>query len=153
MARISEKNPKYRTKEEMCNDLSYILNEKKISFGTKMAVVDNIFWVWSEFYGKIKGCKNWSVEAKKAYESDKSIKLIHEHIVPRKVIRDKLFNLENVNSTEIMKVLNSYCIGVVVTKEEDNRLNSIGLRSKMPINWDGKDPWARYVAAAIEIEE
>jgi len=45
------------------------------------------------------------------------------------------------------------CIGAVVTRAEDQRLNSLGLRSRMPAGWDGMDPFARYRVAGIELLE
>jgi hypothetical protein len=41
-----------------------------------------------------------------------------------------------------------YHLGVI-TSEEDARLNSLGLRSAMPRDWDGVDVEARYKAAGI----
>jgi hypothetical protein len=40
-----------------------------------------------------------------------------------------------------------------VTKDEHAKLNGMGLRSKMPDNWNRKDPWARYDAAGIICEK
>ena len=34
----------------------------------------------------------------------------------------------------------------LVTKAEDRRLVEAGLRFKMPEDWNGEDPWARYRA-------
>lgn len=153
MARIAEKNPKYRSKEELCKDLSIILNNDKITYGTKMAVIDNMFWVWSEFHGKIKGCKYWSIEAVKAYQKNKKAKLIHEHIVPRKILREKIFDIDKVTPESIKKLFDTYNIGVIVTKAEDDYLNRLGLRSKMPDDWDGLDPWARHKAGNIKLAQ
>jgi len=52
---------------------------------------------------------------------------------------------------DIKNILRRFCIGAVVTAEEDQTLNKLGLRAKMPEGWDGKYPWARYRVAKIEI--
>lgn len=148
MARISEKNPRFRTKDAMCKDLSKVLNAD-LSHGTKVAVLNEIFWVWSEFDGKISGCKYWSKKAKKEYEINKKVKLIHEHIVPREVLRKMIFDMDSPTPKSLKEILSKYCIGVVVTKEEDEALDALGLRSEMPENWDGSDAWARYKMANI----
>lgn len=150
MARISDKNPRYRTKETICKDLSEVLN-CTLSYGTKMAVLNDILWVWSEFDGKIKGCKYWSVEAKKLYDQDNKAKLIHEHLVPRDVLRQLIITSEDKSPEFLYSLLNEFCIGVVVSKQEDNHLNSIGLKSKMPLDWNEKDAWARHKAGKISL--
>ena len=148
MARIAEKNPRFRSKEVLCSDLSKVLNSD-LHFGTKMGVLNEIFWIWTEFEGKIIGCPYWSNEAKKAYTLDKKVKLIHEHLMPREIIRKMVFDLDQPTAEDLMNLFSKNLIGVVVTKEEDNRLNDLGLRSKMLDDWDGVDPWARHEKANI----
>lgn len=133
----------------MCGDIVEVLNSSTLSHGTKHSVIDNVIWVWSEFDGKYEGCKYWSIEAQSDSEEDKD--LIHEHLVPRKIIREKIFSLKNPTKLDISHVLEKYCVGVVITKREDETLNFYKLRSTMPANWDGKDVWARYKVAGIEV--
>ncbi|MFC5049110.1 hypothetical protein ACFPK9_00560 [Rubritalea spongiae] len=149
MARISEKNERFRTKQEICKDLSYVMQDPNLHIGTKLAVIDQIFWVWSEFNGKHKGCRFWSQEALDSGLENKG--LVHEHIVPRKIVRERLRSLDDKSPDSIYQLLEQFCIGVVVTKAEDYKLNSLGLSSKMPSNWDGSDPWARHKAAGIKV--
>lgn len=106
-------------------------------------------WVWSEFNGKHQGCKFWSEKALSSGLQNKH--LIHEHLVPRKVLMNKLFSEVIPDKQNIFEFLDTYCVGVVVTKDEDNMLNKIGLRSEMPSDWDNKDPWARYKKVAIKV--
>ncbi len=148
MAKISEKSPRFRTKDEICKDLVYILTAE-LSYGTKFCVVHEITWVWSEFYGKHKGCKYWSINAQKVADNTKG--LIHEHIVPRKIIIDHIMNMKTPSEVELFDYLEKNCIGVVVTKEEDKQLNKAGLNRKMPVEWDGQDPWARYKEVGISV--
>lgn len=154
IARISQKNDRFRTKDDICHDLSIILNSE-LSYGTKYCVAFEITWVWSEFSGKHEGCKYWSEEACKVWEQQKpSVKgLIHEHLVPRKVLIHKLFSEINPSEQTIFNILDKFCIGVVVTKDEDSALNNAGLRSAMPSGWSGKDPWERYTNIICNIVE
>ncbi|MWJ26727.1 hypothetical protein GPM19_00645 [Halomonas sp. ZH2S] len=150
MARISEKNARFRSKETICNDLARVLSAD-LSYGTKFAVVSEITWVWSEFDGKHKGCKYWS---SKALQSGLPYReLVHEHIVPKKILINSIINdIEN-SPQKIYGFLQRFCVGVVVTRDEDFLLNAAGLRSKMPENWDGRDPWARYSEVEIRVEK
>jgi hypothetical protein len=149
MAKISENSPLYRTKQVIANDLAFILNAKNLHRGTQQAVIDNILWVWSEFDGKYKGCKYWSAKALSSVNKPK--KLIHEHLVPRKMLREMIFDLNNPSSDELYKILDTWCIGVVVTVDEDRNLNKLKLRSSMPQNWDKENKWSRYIEAGIKI--
>lgn len=78
MPRISESNKRFRTKEQICNDIEFIIMSD-VSYGTKFAVISEITWVWTEYYGKYDGCKYWSEQALN-FKSDTK-KLIHEHLV------------------------------------------------------------------------
>lgn len=147
MARISTSNDRYRSHETICRDVSQVLRAD-LSYGTKYAVVSEVTWVWSEFNGKLKGCRYWT-ESALAASPDTS--LVHEHVVPKSVIISRLFELSEPSPGDVKNVLEKLCIGVVVTKEEDLRLNALGLRSAMPTNWCGSDPWARYQLAGIAV--
>jgi hypothetical protein len=149
VARISPKNVRYRSKEEICRDVAFVLNCPELHVGTKHAVVDQVLWVWSEFDGKHSGCKYWS---KKAVASrSRREGLIHEHLVPRKIVREKLFALRTKTPQSIRRTLTTWCVGVVVTEAEDARLKDLGLNSSMPKNWNKRDRWARYTEARIAI--
>jgi hypothetical protein len=77
--------------------------------------------------------------------------LVHEHLIPRKIVREMLMNLKDPSPEAVNEIFDRFCVGVVITKTEDTRLNELGLNSNMPSNWDHKDLWARYHAAGIEI--
>ena len=149
MGRISERNPRYRTKQEIVEDLALVLACNSLRFGTKYAVVDQVIWVWSEFDGKHKGCSYWSEQA--LATGSKRAGLVHEHVVPRSIIRKELFALRNPSITTLKRLLDRLCIGVVVTKEEDDHLRSLKLHASMPDDWDGQDVWARYRKANIHV--
>ena len=146
MARIAKRNRRFRSKDEICRDIAFILSAP-VSYGTKFAVLADVVWVWSEFNGKIEGCPFWSRSAARR-KSDRK-QLMHEHAVPKRVVVEMLFSLKVPTESSVHTVLNHYCIGVVVTREEDAKLTQLGLRSRMPKDWDGSDPWARYAKANI----
>ena len=150
MARISKKSPLYREKFVICQDLAFVLNDSRLSYCAKVAVIDQAIWTWSEFEGKYEGCRLWSVKALRGLEVD--LPLIHEHPVPRKEIRARLFSLEQATPESVQTILDALCFGVVVTKVEDVALIKAGLNAKMPDGWDGKDVYARYKVVDIEVE-
>ena len=145
MGRIAKSNGRYRTKQVLCRDVAFVLNSE-LHYGTKCVVLDNAMWVWSEFDGKYDGCKFWSAEAARAGQEEKQI---HDHAVPKKVLMEFLLRMSRPTPEEVERFFESYCFGAVITKAEDDALNKLGLRSKMPSDWDGIDPWARYKAAKI----
>ncbi len=147
MARIPEKSPRYRSKSQICEDLAHVLNTT-VSWGTQHAVIAEALWVWSEFDGKYQGCKNWSEGAWAARLNTKVLR--HDHAVPKKILIEHLTKLiGKATSNSVCEILERLCIGVVITKDEDELLTRQGLRSKLP---DGKlDPWSRYRRAGIII--
>lgn len=151
MGRISSKSPLFRDKDLICQDLAIILNDERLTYCAKFAVIDQAIWIWSEFEGKYQGCKLWSVRALRGLEVDSP--LIHEHPVPRKEIRKRLFSLKSPSPQSVRKVMDQLCLGVVVTKSEDIALTKAGLNAKMPDTWDGKDVFARYKVVGIEVRE
>jgi hypothetical protein len=172
MGRRSKKHPAYRTKEELVKDVTFVLNAP-LTRGTKHVVCKEAFSTWSEFEGKYKGCRLWSRAAfeklrKCAHWEDESIscrrwrtgirsELRHEHAVPKKVLMDLLLRLENPTEDTVCLCLD-LAVGVVVTTEEEKRLNE-SFKSDMPEGSCGDggpaslDPLARYKRCDIEVVE
>lgn len=75
-----------------------------------------------------------------------------EHVVPLKVIVDLLLDLEQPTKETVGTLLSNFYRVCLVTVEEHKRLTDAGLRSKMPDDWDGKDPYARYRVVGIECD-
>ena len=151
VGRISRRSPLYRDKALICRDLAIVLSDKRLTYCAKLAVIDQAIWIWSEFDGKYEGCKHWSVKALRGWKIDRP--LIHEHPVPRKEIRERLFKLQRPSASSVRNVLDPLCFGVVVTKKEDLALIKAGLNAKMPHDWDGKDVYARYKVVGIEVQK
>ena len=137
---------RFRTREQLIADATIAINSH-LSIGSKYALLDNICWVWSEFDGKLEGCRWWSKEARDLKNSPKE--LTHEHAVPRKVIINHLLRITNATESVVGDVLQRWCVAVVITKAQDKHLNGAGLRQRMPVDWDGVDAWARYQAIAM----
>ena len=87
-----------------------------------------------------------SVEASK--RELKGLRL--EHVVPQMWFVNKLMDMDTIDKEEIRELLEEYFNVLLVTKEEDAKLTEAGLRSKMPDDWDEKDPWARHKKVGIE---
>ncbi len=75
--------------------------------------------------------------------------LTYEHAVPLGVIFERLMEVRD-NLNAIQTVLENLFLITWVTKEEDTRLNQLGLNRRMPADWNG-DVMARYNAAEIEL--
>lgn len=156
MARISPENPRYRTKQELANDVATVLNTS-LHYGTKYAVLKEVTWVWTESSGKFNGCPYWTDAAIRRFKQERSRKrLRHEHVVPKKVVIDMLFGLKKPTAVSLREILDKYLIGVVVTKEEDDRLN-VEYGKSMPEEFGNKksesfqDPWLRYRKCGIKV--
>lgn len=135
-----------RTKNEIARDVAFVLGAP-LHRHTKSVVIDNALWCWSGIDGKYDGCKHWTKAAWSICGQRRELR--HEHVVPKKVMINHLLEGKTWNAAGIKNYFEAFCIGVVVTREEDLKLNKMGLRSKMPSNWDGQDPWARYRAAGL----
>ena len=79
--------------------------------------------------------------------------LRYDHAVPFKYLQSELLRLSDVTVTAVREVLERHGGTVLITNEEDERLNKAGLRNTMPTGWDGIDPLARYKAVSIELVE
>lgn len=89
-------------------------------------------------------------------------KVVKEHIVPISVIKDMLLKLgPNATIKDIQKILDDFVMFATITKEENETLNNVGLKSKMPDTcYDknsslkkGFDKFARYTKTNIQIEK
>jgi hypothetical protein len=75
----------------------------------------------------------------------------YDHAIPFSFIQQKLLTAEHLTISDLKEILQRFIVVCIITKEEDQLLNSMGLTRKMPENWDGKNPLARYEAAKIEL--
>ena len=75
-----------------------------------------------------------------------------EHVVPVMYIVNVLMDMDSLTAEHVECILRKYFQVLVVSKEEHQKLNASGLRSKMPSNWDGENIWSRYDKVGIERE-
>ena len=113
-------------------------------------ILGRCIWKYSEAFGKFKGCPFWSVKAYKLFFTQKSSSssilgkiLRHEHTFPQRLLIEKLWSLKSPTKDSVRKLYDKYAVATVVTKEENDKLNSreIGLRVTT-INED--NIWLRY---------
>lgn len=166
MARISKRNPCYRTKEQMAADVAFILTAP-VAYGTKAAVISQVCWAWTEFDGKYDGCPYWSLLALEVCGPNQSRergwrkRLAHEHTVPKRIVLDMLMQLRDADAATVLDLLDRVLIGVVLLRSEHDLLNVEHSKTMPDEFFDPKspsymDPWLRYrrtqAAAATEGE-
>jgi hypothetical protein len=109
-------------------------------------------------YGKYEGCRYSSKEARRQFDTNRGCKLIHERAVPKNLVIDRLLQLDDASPAKVREILDELLIGVVVTPDEDARLNANKLRSRMPREFDDpahvdyQNPLLRYKVCMIEID-
>jgi hypothetical protein len=154
---------RYRTKEQMAKDVLAALNAP-MSDRAKEVVLLDVFSAWTQSAGKYNGCQYWSDGAWKLhprlecqlYGKGEWKNLRHEHAVPKSVLRRELWSLNNPTEETVAEYLECYLVGVVVTVEEDKRLNK-RFKSEMPPGFWKKGHelyfnfFARYRLCGIKI--
>lgn len=76
-----------------------------------------------------------------------------EHAVPQMHIVNLLMDMPSPTTEKVRELLKRLFVVRLVTRQEHAALNSSGLRSKMPEEWDTLDVFARYKRVGIEIPE
>ncbi|WP_144501201.1 hypothetical protein [Bacillus nitratireducens] len=82
--------------------------------------------------------------------------LVIEHIVCKNIYFNEIKHFLTINKLDpqkIFEILDQYYLTAIVTKSEDQKLDSAGLRTKMVANgsWDKKDIFSRYTATEIKL--
>lgn len=144
------KNP--RSYRHLVKDMVIVL-KAPLHPETKITFIHSLLWGWSEKNGKYAGLR-CSMAALKHYRSKGIKDLRHDHAVPRNLIVKMLLNLKGrITPGRVRKILKKYCGAVIITKKDDIKLNKMGLRQKMPGDWNGRELLARYKAASIRISK
>lgn len=135
--------------------------DKNMNIAILRELLSVLLWKWTERNGKLLGCEIWSKKAIELYKCTNKITkinsiLVHEHIIPRKVLIDQM--LKNSTIDNIKKILvNSKA--AVILKEEDKKLNNDNLRETMPeylhdklvSDYSNKDIFSRYKNIDIQL--
>jgi hypothetical protein len=120
--------------------------------GYRSTVREAIHFVWARRLGsKAKSAKYRSRDAVGRKSGRREI--IYDHAIPYRYELKALMDLTEVTPETVRAVLEKYDACVIITADDDARLAAAHLGSKMPDDWDGIDPLARYKAVGIEIVE
>ena len=77
----------------------------------------------------------------------------YEHVIPAAIVLKKLLASDRRSET-VHRILSESGFVAVLLKEQDQLLNSAGLRAKMPDGWEwGDDPLERYRVVGIELSD
>jgi hypothetical protein len=115
------------------------------------ALREPIFFLWENYR---KGRKYWVtdfVSDLSVAERDNGRSVIYDHAVPFNLVGDMLMSLDSPTKESVSRILNEFVVSVLITSKENDELNNLGLKSKMPKDWDGKNVLARYEAAKINV--
>jgi hypothetical protein len=75
-----------------------------------------------------------------------------DHAIPVHIICDRILGAAKLNRKKVETILWEWLVWVELTPSEHReRLKKVGLVKKMPEDWDGVDPSARYRAAGIRL--
>ena len=109
---------------------------------------------WNDLFWK-------EIVSKKAKKTNDKKNVIKEHVIPLRVITNKLEQLakkKTISLDDIKTVLDKYTLFATITRDEDQLLRDAKLNSKMPIEFYDEnssmynDPFARYKKVGIEYE-
>lgn len=141
--------------EEHCKAAALILNKMEINPHTKFiirtAIREASLKVTSRRgVGKQKA-SHMSAAAVKRMEQGLKDDLFLEHVFPVSKINEMVLGLPRPTWQGIKDIVVEWSVLAVITKEENNRLKELGLSKSMPAGWDGKDKYARYIVAGIDL--
>ncbi|SDJ86037.1 hypothetical protein [Sediminibacillus albus] len=160
MARLSKNNRKYMSKPDMIKSLVKIYelySRSEVPLANVHILLDHFLWGWTEFEGKYKGCKWWSENAYNQFINSKkeTAGLIHEHVVPRNVIRVKFLEMldNGCNEEELYRFLYQYLFACIITKEEDHLLRNSGFKNQLGQELHKETIWYRYEQAKIKVKQ
>lgn len=75
-----------------------------------------------------------------------------DHAIPVLVVCNRILEAEDLNRNKLEKIVTDWLVTVELTAEEHKVvLQKCGLARRMPENWDGVDPLARYRIAGIKL--
>src|SRR5205809_546309 len=110
-----------KNKQIIAKIFSHVLKEKYPK-NIQKRIFKELLWSCTEDTDNGKRYKYkipyWSKKAIQRFESLHSTdNLVHDHMVPRKIITSEIFGLKNQSPAEIFKILKNYCHACIITKE------------------------------------
>ncbi len=94
-----------------------------------------------------------SILASQQKSSGNSKNLVLEHAIPVAFMIEQILKISRPTEQDIATIIYQWATLIVITKEEDNKLNKYGLATKMPLNWDNIDKFARIKFCEIVFAE
>lgn len=76
---------------------------------------------------------------------------VYDHAIPLACWLPELLSADGLEPGDVQARLERHYHIRIITDAENKRLNAIGLRAQMPLDWDGIDVEARYRKAGIEL--
>lgn len=154
MNQKANKEPKkHLTRAIIASDVTAMINCHEIDSDSIYRLVREFYaWKWSENVaewgrkGKYEYCKYWSEEALNLWRNLKKPptgkEVIHEHVVPRSVVAEKIKNLRKLNNPvrqeTVSDIFEKWCFACVVLKREHKLL--VEIKKGKTFN----HPWLRY---------
>lgn len=114
------------------------------------ALREPIHFLWERRAGPKAKCAAYRSRAAIGM-SLKNRQLVYDHSIPFRYLQAELLAIEDVSPSQVEMVLEKYGCVALITAEEDSQLNAAGLNRRMPVDWDGIDPLARYRSVGIEL--
>src|SRR2546427_364528 len=72
-----------------------------------------------------------------------------EQAIPVHVVCKRILDTPDLDRDKLERIFHEWLVAVELTPSEHRILQKGGLASRMPHDWDGADPFARYRAAGI----
>ena len=132
-----------QNKNEISKLLNLLLNSETPEY-LQLICIDHLIWASTERNDEGKKMKYfgqplWSLKAIKLFKDNylnKTINnnngLVHEHAIPKKIIVQEILLLKKATEKDIDTILQKYSQAVIITKEEDDKINKSGFKQKMP---------------------
>jgi hypothetical protein len=131
---VKSHNPKF--KENLAKTIEYLYKSDEIVDYLKIGYINMAPWATekSDDNSKIKyiGQPYWTKKAIESFIKNGINGLRHEHVVPNKIVREKLKESKK-DFTSIFEILDKVVHAVVVTKEEANNLDKV-FKVDMPVH-------------------
>ena len=77
--------------------------------------------------------------------------VVADHSVPLSLLWEQIYGGELKETDDLVNLVKKFSMMALITREEDSLLRTHGLTKRMPKDWDGVDPLARYAAAGITV--
>lgn len=115
------------------------------------ALREPIHFLWDRIGAKHQSAR-YATEEALAAERGLGL-IVFDHAIPFRYQLEDLISMSEITPDAVRSTLNKYGVTVLITKEQDRLLTSLGLQRNMPNGWDGLDPLARYKSANIPLVE